>query len=83
MIIRLCPFTCITQEKDRYLGGYIAVTFFGLGAPASLLVGCMADIMDRKQLFVGMVIMGQLGALGTIFVRSFWQARKFGDDAIV
>ena len=31
------------EEKDRKLGGDIALAFFLLGAPASFVIGCMAD----------------------------------------
>lgn len=62
------------QEKDKYLGGYVPMAFFGVGAVASLLVGWLTDSTDRRKLFIVMTLVGQLGALGTVFVKTFWQA---------
>ncbi|CAN0443050.1 unnamed protein product, partial [Hapterophycus canaliculatus] len=62
------------QEKDKHLGGDIAIAFFCFGAPASLLVGYLTDVLDRRKLFVGIVLLGELGALATVFVTTFSQA---------
>ncbi|CBJ27011.1 conserved unknown protein [Ectocarpus siliculosus] len=61
------------EEKDRHLGGDIAVAFFGFGAPASLLVGWLTDVIDRRKLFVAIVAIGEMGTLATVFVTTFSQ----------
>ncbi|CAM9521048.1 unnamed protein product [Ectocarpus sp. 12 AP-2014] len=61
------------EEKDRHLGGDIAVAFFGFGAPASLLVGWLTDVIDRRKLFVAIVALGEMGTLATVFVTTFSQ----------
>eukprot|EP00752_Nemacystus_decipiens_P003485 g3218.t1 len=60
-------------EKDRHLGGDIAIAFFGFGAPASLLIGWLTDVVDRRNLFVAIVLIGEMGALATVFVTTFSQ----------
>eukprot|EP00904_Undaria_pinnatifida_P005243 jgi/Undpi1/1849/HiC_scaffold_12.g05236.m1 len=60
-------------EKDRKLGGDIAIAFFGFGAPASLFVGWLADFVDRRKLFVAIVLMGEMGALSTVFATTYSQ----------
>lgn len=49
------------------------MAFFGFGAPASLVVGWLADVVDRRKLFVAIVLVGQLGALSTVFATTFSQ----------
>ncbi|CAB1112629.1 unnamed protein product [Ectocarpus sp. CCAP 1310/34] len=61
------------EEKDRHLGGDIAVAFFGFGAPASVLVGWLTDVIDRRKLFVAIVALGEMGTLATVFVTTFSQ----------
>ncbi|CAN0515422.1 unnamed protein product, partial [Ectocarpus sp. 8 AP-2014] len=63
------------EEKDRHLGGDIAVAFFGFGAPASLLVGWLTDVIDRRKLFVAIVALGEMGTLATVFVTTFSQVQ--------
>ena len=63
----------IMQEKDRLLGGDIALAFFGFGAPSSLLVGWLADIVDRRNLFVLIVLIGKAGTLATVWVTTYNQ----------
>jgi MFS family permease len=61
------------QERDRKLGGDISLAFFLLGAPASLVVGCLADAADRSFLFAGTVMIGEGACLATYFVTSYPQ----------
>ena len=61
------------QEKDRKLGGDIAIAFFGFGAPASLFVGWLADFVDRRRLFVAIILIGEMGALSTVFATTYSQ----------
>lgn len=67
------PIRVVVQEKYKYLGGYIAFAFYGLGAPASLTGGWLADRVDRRLLFVTMATVGQCGALGTAFAKNYSQ----------
>ena len=60
------------NERDRKLGGDISLAFFLLGAPASFIVGVLADQSDRSFLFALTVGIGE-GAC----VASFW-ARTYG-----
>ena len=60
-------------ERDRKLGGDISLAFFLLGAPASMLVGCLADQSDRSLLFAATVGIGELACLGTYFCQSYAQ----------
>eukprot|EP01138_Halocafeteria_seosinensis_P007357 gb/GECG01007521.1/.p1 GENE.gb/GECG01007521.1/~~gb/GECG01007521.1/.p1 ORF type:complete len:614 (+),score=51.05 gb/GECG01007521.1/:1-1842(+) len=60
-------------ERDTYLGGFMSTAYFLVGAPASLVVGVLTDIWNRKQLFV----MVGLSAAGVIIVsglaQNIWQ----------
>ena len=38
------------REKDLYLGGYLQLAFFVVGAPASLIIGWLADKTPRVRL---------------------------------
>ena len=53
------------EERDQKLGGDIAVAFFLLGAPISLMVGAMTDEFNRKNLFVAVVLLGEGPCLAT------------------
>ena len=64
------------QEKDRRLAGNIALAFFGFAALSSLLIGWLADIVDRRNLFVLIVLIGKAGALATVWVTTYSQVGK-------
>ena len=61
------------DERDRMLGGDISLAFFLLGAPASFLVGFLADTHDRAVVFSWTVVIGELACFGTYFVRTYQQ----------
>ncbi|CAN0371677.1 unnamed protein product [Ascophyllum nodosum] len=61
------------KEKDRRLAGNIALAFFGFAALSSLLIGWLADIVDRRNLFVLIVLIGKAGALATVWVTTYSQ----------
>ena len=69
--IRL-EFNMTKEEGDRKLGGEIALALFLVGGPASLLVGYLADRVNRRRLYAAVVLLGEFGCLLTIFVASFW-----------
>lgn len=61
------------EERDRKLGGDIALAFFLLGAPASFLVGCLADQSDRSLLFAWTVGIGEGACLATFWTKTYAQ----------
>jgi hypothetical protein len=61
------------DERDSKLGGAIALAFFVLGAPASLLVGCLADSWPRAPLFCVTVCIGEGACLVTYFTTTYRQ----------
>jgi MFS family permease len=65
------------EERDRQLGGDISLAFFLLGAPASFLVGCLADQpnskLSRSALFAMTVGIGESACLATYFVQTYRQ----------
>ena len=69
--IRL-EFNMTKEEGDRKLGGHIALALFLVGGPASLLVGYLADKVNRRKLCAVVICVGELGCLLTIFVTDFW-----------
>ena len=61
------------EERDRKLGGHIALAFFILGAPASVLVGLFADQSDRSFLFAWTVGIGEGACFATFWTRTYPQ----------
>lgn len=61
------------EERDRKLGGDISLAFFIVGAPASFLVGLLADTGDRSKIFGWTVFIGEAACLLTYFVQSYDQ----------
>lgn len=47
------------EERDTKLGGHIALAFWVLGAPAALLIGVLADRVNRSLLFALTVGIGE------------------------
>ena len=58
--IRL-EFNMTKEEGDRKLGGQIALALFLVGGPASLLVGYLADKINRRKLYCAVIFLGELG----------------------
>ena len=61
------------REKDLYLGGYLQLAFFVVGAPASLIIGWLADKTPRVRLLAVVVAIGEAPCLGTFWVETYWQ----------
>lgn len=61
------------EERDRKLGGDIALAFWVLGAPASFVIGCLADHYDRTQLFACTVFIGEGACLATFWTSTYAQ----------
>jgi MFS family permease len=51
----------------------IALGFFFVGAPASYIIGWLADCIDRTPLFAATVFIGELGCLLVYFVETYQQ----------
>jgi MFS family permease len=48
------------EQRDKYLGGYIAAGFYIIGAPSALLFGYLCDRMNRRNLLVACILLGTL-----------------------
>ena len=59
------------EERDVKLGGQVALAFFLVGAPASFLIGWLADAFPRPQLFACTILIGELACFSTYFVTTF------------
>lgn len=60
--------------RDTKLGGDISLAFWLLGAPASIIMGCLTDIVrHRIRWLSGIVLLGELGCLGTYFCHNYSQ----------
>jgi MFS family permease len=61
-------------ERDTKLGGHIAIAFFMIGVPASFLVGCLADVVERRSLlFLCVIVLGEGACMATYWVSSYNQ----------
>lgn len=61
------------QERDQKLGGDIALGFWLLGAPAAIVIGCMADTYNRAILFAVTAAIGEGACLATFFAQTYTQ----------
>ena len=61
------------EERDRKLGGDISLAFFIVGAPASFLVGLLADTGNRAKIFGWTVFIGEAACFLTYFVQNYGQ----------
>lgn len=59
------------DEKDRKLGGDISLAFFLLGAPASLLIGILADTAERPFVFACTVLIGEGACFASYFTKTY------------
>jgi MFS family permease len=61
------------EERDKKLGGQIALAFFVLGAPASYIVGCLgdSDSLSRSALFAATVGVGEGACMLTYFSTTY------------
>lgn len=51
------------QQKDQLIGGWIAATFFLVGAPSALLMGALTQSHSRRNLLFIIVLLGALDLL--------------------
>jgi MFS family permease len=61
------------EQRDQKLGGDIALAFWVLGAPASLIIGCLADVHDRIKLFAATIFLGEGACMATFWVHTYPQ----------
>ena len=66
-------FKFTASEKDAKLGGEIALGFFFIGGLCSVLVGALADTINRCKLFMYIVVLGEISCIGTYMVTSYEQ----------
>ena len=66
-------FKFTASEKDAKLGGEIALGFFFIGGLCSVLVGALADTINRCKFFMYIVVLGEISCIGTYMVTSYEQ----------
>ena len=61
-------------QRDVKLGGDIAIAFFMIGVPASFIVGCIADVTERRSLlFLWVILIGEGACMATYWVVTYEQ----------
>eukprot|EP00521_Asterionellopsis_glacialis_P016124 CAMPEP_0195295422 /NCGR_PEP_ID=MMETSP0707-20130614/17353_1 /TAXON_ID=33640 /ORGANISM="Asterionellopsis glacialis, Strain CCMP134" /LENGTH=548 /DNA_ID=CAMNT_0040356651 /DNA_START=22 /DNA_END=1665 /DNA_ORIENTATION=+ len=60
-----------SDERDKKLGGHIALGFFLVGAPASFLIGWLTDSWRRGPLLFVTIVVGELGCFMTYFTETY------------
>jgi MFS family permease len=63
-------FNLTNIERDKIIGGDLSFAFFSVGCITTLFVGYYADKVNRVNLFVAMVMLGEFACLMTIAVTS-------------
>jgi MFS family permease len=66
-------FNFSADEKDSKLGGEIALGFFLIGGVVSVMVGALADTVNRCKLFMYIVVLGEISCIGTYMVTTYEQ----------
>jgi hypothetical protein len=61
------------EDRDKKLGGQIALAFFVLGAPVSFFIGCLADSYNRSRLFAWTVGIGEGACFLTYWTTTYRQ----------
>jgi MFS family permease len=61
------------HDRDSKLGGEIAFAFFLLGAPASLLLGALADKFSRVKLFAWTLLLGSTPNCAALLITTYRQ----------
>lgn len=62
------------NTRDTKLGGDIAIAFFMVGVPASFIVGCLADVIDKRGLlFLWVILIGEGACFATYFITTYAQ----------
>ena len=61
----------IVESKDQYLGGLIPLVFWLLGGTVALIVGYFTDKVSRINLFVFIVLIGEIPCLLSGFANTY------------
>jgi MFS family permease len=61
------------DERDRYLGGYVSLGFFTVGAVSSILAGFAADSWNRIWCLFAVVLVGESACMSTYWVQTYQQ----------
>lgn len=59
------------EERDEYLGGYVAFGFFIVGGPVALMVGYLTDTVHRCRLFGLVVGFGACASMSTYWIKTY------------
>lgn len=72
------------KERDRKLGGDISLAFFLLGAPASMVNGCLTDSSDRSVVFActDSEFIGEGACFATYWVQTYSYSQLYVCRAI-
>jgi len=60
-------------QRDIFLGGNISLIFWVLGGTVSLGIGYLTDLISRKNLFVLVILIGEIPCLLTGFAETYTQ----------
>jgi MFS family permease len=63
-------FNLTDEERDLYLGGMVPLCFFAVGTPVTIFMGPIIDRVHRRNLFVGLIFLGETPCMCTWFVTS-------------
>ncbi len=60
-------------ERDIKLGGNISLVFWVLGGVISLSIGYLTDLVSRRKLFLGVILIGEIPCLLSGFAQTYSQ----------
>lgn len=60
-------------ERDVKLGGNISFVFWVLGGVISLTIGYLTDLVSRRKLFLGVILVGEIPCLLSGFAQTYSQ----------
>uniref|UniRef100_A0A7S2RV00 Major facilitator superfamily (MFS) profile domain-containing protein n=1 Tax=Mucochytrium quahogii TaxID=96639 RepID=A0A7S2RV00_9STRA len=66
-------FNFTTVQRDKKLGGDIALGFFCIGGFSSLLVGSLTDLINRTYTLVVVLMLGETACFATYWVKTYEQ----------
>ncbi len=59
-------------QRDRILGGWMSTAFFLIGGPMSIIVGYLVDVSNRKNVFLMVMLAGNLTILLNAAATKVW-----------
>ena len=63
----------LSEKKDQYIGGLIPLVFWLFGGTVTLFVGYFTDLTSRKNLFVSVILIGEIPCLLTGFASNYFE----------